>query len=53
MKFKCKYCDKEMTSSFLEYMSNSFCNSCLNERIENFSEDNGKISLFGVDIDIK
>lgn len=30
--FHCKYCERPMAVSFLEYRSNSFCNVCFDER---------------------
>lgn len=30
--FHCKYCERPMVVSFLEYRSNSFCNVCFDER---------------------
>jgi len=46
-----------MTSSFVEYKSNNFCNSCLNERIDNLSDKNDSnkdsIFVFGIEIDLK
>lgn len=31
-KYFCKYCNRKMDVSFLEYKSNSFCNLCFDER---------------------
>ena len=31
---KCKYCDRIMNVSYLEYRSNSYCNLCFEERAE-------------------
>jgi hypothetical protein len=28
----CKYCNREMSVSFLEYKSNSYCNKCFDDR---------------------
>lgn len=56
MRFRCKYCGNEMTDSIIEFNSNKYCNSCLNERIDNLSERNklkdGKFILYGVEIDL-
>lgn len=30
--FLCKYCNRPMAVSFMEYRSNSYCNKCFNER---------------------
>ena len=38
--FHCKFCKREMISTFLEYKSNSYCNECFDERVKQVSENN-------------
>lgn len=33
-KHTCKYCNRKMNVSSLEYKSNSYCNVCFNDRVK-------------------
>lgn len=44
--FSCKYCGRPMTVNFIEYRSNSFCNTCFNERAATNPIKKGKRNTF-------
>lgn len=45
-KYSCKYCNRKMDVSFLEYKSNSFCNLCFDERAANNPINKSKLGTF-------
>lgn len=44
--FHCKYCERPMAVSFLEYHSNSFCNVCFDERAASKFVDKSRLNTF-------
>lgn len=44
--FHCKYCNRLMAVSFLEYRSNSYCNKCFNERVASKPIPKDKLNTF-------
>jgi len=44
--FYCKFCNRLMAVSFLEYRSNSYCNKCFNERVASKPRLEDKLNTF-------
>lgn len=44
--FYCKYCERPMAVSFLEYRSNSFCNVCFDERAASKPVTKSRLNTF-------
>lgn len=44
--FHCKYCSRPMSVSYLEYQSNSYCNSCFDERAKYNKKNSSAIESF-------
>ena len=44
--FHCKYCNRPMAVSFMEYRSNSYCNKCFNERAASKPVQKNRINTF-------
>lgn len=46
MNFNCKFCERPMAVSFLEYRSNSYCNMCFEERAASKPIEKSKLNTF-------
>lgn len=44
--FHCKYCNRPMPVSFLEYRSNAYCNKCFDERAASKPIPKSKLNTF-------
>jgi hypothetical protein len=44
--FSCKYCGRPMAVSYLEYRSNSYCNTCFNDRAASKPIEKSRINTF-------
>jgi len=44
--FHCKYCNRPMAVSYLEYRSNSYCNKCFDERATGKPDSKSKLNTF-------
>ena len=50
-KFKCKFCNREMTDSLFVYKLNPYCNSCFEDRAEMLELEEVPLTFFGMVID--
>ena len=44
--FHCKFCNRPMAVSFLEYRSNAYCNKCFDERAASKPIEKSRLNTF-------